>query len=146
MADIVEVPLDAPEVQEPEPEPEPEIQEHVEEIAEEIPESEANKENTPPKKRGRPPGTKNKEKPIKTVAPKAAPKPKTAPKPKAKPKARTTTSYEGGDWEEDEEAPRGFDRNQLAAEVLALLQEQRHGQVLRRRNHYNSWFQNHAIR
>ena len=128
MADIEEIPLDQTE----NTENNQEIVEDNEEIVENIEEEPA------PKKKGRPPGAKNKPKP---------PAPKSKPKPKAKVKKQP--EYEEYESEEEEQPPpRGrtqpaeVDRHQLAAEVLGLLQQQRYNQTTARRSHYASWFAN----
>ena len=127
MADIEEIPLNQTENTEHIPE---EVQDN-EEIAENIPEEPA------PKKKGRPPGAKNKPKPP-------------APKPKPKPKAKVKKQPEYEEYESEEEEPppprrrqpAEVDRHQLAAEVLGLLQQQRYNQTTARRSHYASWFAN----
>ncbi len=98
-------------------------------------------ENTPaPKKKGRPPGARNK-----TKAPAAA-NPSHVPKQKAKPKKKPVVEYE---YESEEEIPlprrkssQETDRHDLAAEVLGLLQQQRYARTNARRSHYASWFGN----
>ena len=92
-----------------------------------------------PKRKGRPPGAKNKPKPP-------------APKPKPKPKAKVKKQPEYEEYESEEEEspparrrvsqPAEVDRHQLAAEVLGLLQQQRYNQTTARRSHYASWFAN----
>ena len=127
MADIEEIPLDQTE----NTENNQEIIQENEEIVESIPAEPA------PKKKGRPPGAKNK--------PKAP-----APKPKPKPKAKVKKQPEYEEYESEEEElppprrrqPAEVDRYQLAAEVLGLLQQQRHNQTTARRSHYASWFAN----
>ena len=133
MAEIQEIPLDAVEA----PEAVPEVEDiQVMEPA--------------PKKRGRPPGVKNKAK--------APPAPK--PKPKAKGKAygreaparsAVPPSPESSSGEDTppprarrpaRHTPEPLDRRALAADVLGLLQEQRMSRGVARRNHYASWFQN----
>ena len=128
MAEIEEIPLDQIE----NTENNQEIMLDNEEIVENIEEQPA------PKKKGRPPGAKNKPKPP-------------APKPKPKPKAKVKKQPEYEEYESEEEEqppPRGrtqpaeVDRHQLAAEVLGLLQQQRYNQTTARRSHYASWFAN----
>jgi len=125
MAEIQEIPLDDVEA----PEAVPEVEDiQVMEPA--------------PKKRGRPPGVKNKAK--------APPAPK--PKPKAKRKAYVPPSPAESSSGEDTPPPRArrparhtpepLDRRALAADVLGLLQEQRMSRGVARRTHYASWFQN----
>ena len=97
-----------------------------------------------PKKKGRPPGAKNKPKPEPKAPP---PTPKAAPKPAPKPKAKRKPVVEQEEYEESEEEfePRRVpevDRHQLASEVLGLLQQQRYTAATRKANHYRSWFQN----
>ena len=93
-----------------------------------------------PKKKGRPPGAKNKPKPA------PAPKPKPKPKPKYKKKVEHEEYYESEEEEEPppprRRQPAEVDRHQLASEVLGLLQQQRYNQTTARRNHYASWFTN----
>jgi len=98
-----------------------------------------------PKKRGRPPGSKN-----------VKPKPKPAPKPKPKAKQKKQVEYEEYTESEEEETPpprrrvsRGraeqpveLDRHALASDVIGILQQQRYQQTNARRNHYASWFSN----
>ena len=126
MAEIEEIPLDAVEA----PEAVPEVEDiQVMEPA--------------PKKRGRPPGVKNKAKAPPPPAPKA--------KPKANRKAYVPPSPDETS-EEDTPPPRArrparhtpepLDRRALAADVLGVLQEQRMSRGVARRNHYASWFQN----
>jgi hypothetical protein len=124
MAEIQEIPLDAVEA----PEAVPEV-EDIQEV-----------EAPAPKKRGRPPGVKNKAK--------APP----APKPKAKRKAYVPPSPAESSSGEDTPPPRArrparhtpepLDRRALAADVLGLLQEQRMSRGVARRTHYATWFQN----
>ena len=90
------------------------------------------------KKRGRPPGSRNR--------PKAAPEP--APKPKARAKEkRRVVHVEESSSEEEEPQPRSrggvvaLDRSTLAAEVLNLLQAQHVDRAAARRARYASWFQ-----
>jgi hypothetical protein len=126
MAEIQEIPLDAVEA----PEAVPEV-EDIQEV-----------EAPAPKKRGRPPGVKNKAK--------APPAPKA--KPKAKRKAYVPPSPAESSSGEDTPPPRArrparqtpepLDRRALAADVLGLLQEQRMSRGVARRTHYASWFQN----
>ena len=132
MATIEEIPLDNADNQENIPDNGQDIQESAPEIPEETI-SGNNPETPTAKKKGRPPGAKNKPKP-KPPAPKAPPK--------AKPRPKKPVVEE--EYESSEEEPRRpeIDRNQLAAEVLGLLQQQRHNQATARRNHYASWFQN----
>ena len=123
MAEIQEIPLDDVEA----PEAVPEVEDiQVMEPA--------------PKKRGRPPGVKNKA----TAPP--------APKPKAKRKAYVPPSPAESSSGEDTPPPRArrparqtpepLDRRALAADVLGLLQEQRMSRGVARRTHYATWFQN----
>ena len=126
MAEIQEIPLDAVEA----PEAVPEV-EDIQEV-----------EAPAPKKRGRPPGVKNKAK--EPPAPKA--------KPKAKRKAYVPPSPAESSSGEDTPPPRArrparhtpepLDRRALAADVLGLLQQQRMSRGVARRTHYASWFQN----
>ena len=133
MSEIIEEPLDPPVEEVPEEAPEP-------------PEEEVAPAPEPKRGRGRPAGSKNKPK-AQPVAPPPPPEP--TPKPKPKPKVKKhakpprTPRYEE-ESSEDEEPSRGsaeLDRNVLAAEVLALLQRQRHTKQQVRRDHYASWFQ-----
>ncbi len=127
MADIIEIPLEAEE-----------LTENAQEITENTEEKPA------PKKRGRPPGAKNRAK-----APPPAPPP--TPKPKAKKKPIKKVEYET-ESESDEELPPPrrsrrepvgqMDRHQLASDVLTILQQQRFDKSNARRNHYSSWFAN----
>mgnify|MGYP001599567662 CR=1 FL=1 len=137
MAEIQEVPLDNPQI----------IEEKAQDI-QETPMDNAEIEETPaPKKKGRPPGAKNK------------PKPKPAPKPAVKPKAKKKpqAEYEFDDDYDDEDIlqeappprrrraapmPQEMDRHALAADVLNILQQQRYDRTHARRNHYASWFAN----
>ena len=133
MTEIVEVPIQAEEPTE-----------NTAEILEVIPEN--TEDNPSTKKRGRPPGAKNKAKP--------APAPKPKPKPKAK--VNKVIEYEDEDYEEEYEeppprrrrapelqyVPQEVDRNALAAEVLGILQQQRYSQRDAKRAHYASWFTN----
>lgn len=148
MAEIEEVPLDTPQI----------IEENAQDI-QETPMDNVEIEETPaPKKKGRPPGAKNK--------PKPKPAPKPAPKPKAKKKPQV--EYEYDDDYDDEEIltelpppprrhssggakPRGtlrprraapVEMEALAADVLNILQQQRYDRTHARRNHYASWFAN----
>ena len=128
MADIIEIPLEAEELTE-------NAQENTEN----------NEEKIAPKKRGRPPGAKNRAK--------APPPPPPAPKPKAKKKSIKKIEYET-ESESDVEppAPRRsrrepeamgpMDRHQLASDVLTILQQQRYDRSNARRSHYASWFAN----
>lgn len=108
-------------------------------------------ENEPPpiKKRGRPPGAKNKPK----QEPK--PQPKAKPKPKAKRAVQPYAQEESESSEEEPQqvlqrpraqrraaAPPELDRTQLAAEVLGLLQQQHVAKASARRRTYASWFNN----
>ena len=103
-----------------------------------------NQEIPAPKKRGRPPGVKNKAKP--------APPPPPAPKAKPKAKRKYVPPSPEESSEEDTPPPRArstrrhkpepLDRRALAADVLGLLQEQRMSRGMARRNHYAAWFQN----
>ena len=130
MTTIEEIPLDNQETAQDIPENVEETQDIQEETVAEPP---------APKKKGRPPGAKNKPKP-KAPPPKAAP-PK--PKPKKKP---VVEEEEYEESEEEEYEPRRrvpeIDRHALASEVLGLLQQQRYNQATRKANHYRSWFQN----
>ena len=144
MAEIEEIPLDAVEA----PEAVPEVEEraaraqsaHIQEV--DVP---------APKKRGRPPGVKNKAK--------APPAPKAKPKAKRKAYGREAPARSAvppspaeSSSGEDTPPPRArrparhtpepLDRRALAADVLGLLQEQRMSRGVARRNHYASWFQN----
>ena len=130
MAEIQEIPLDAVEA----PEATPEM------VAEQVDTAEI--AAPAPKKRGRPPGVKNKTK--EPPAPKA--------KPKAKRKAYVPPSPAESSSGEDTPPPRArrparhtpepLDRRALAADVLGLLQEQRMSRGVARRTHYATWFQN----
>jgi len=139
MAEIQEIPLDAVEA----PEATPEM------VAEQVDTAEI--PAPAPKKRGRPPGVKNKAK--------APPAPKAKPKAKRKAYGREAParsavppSPDESSSEEDTPPPRArrparhtpepLDRRALAADVLGLLQEQRMSRGVARRNHYASWFQN----
>ena len=127
-SNIEEIPLDA-EPQIPEAQ---DIQEPVEENNQETVQSVESKRG-----RGRPKGSLNKAKP-----PPPAPKPKPAPKTKAKRKP-PPPEYESDSSEDGYQAPQSqYDSRQIAAEVLGLLQQQRHQNTAARRNHYASWFQN----
>ena len=134
MAEIQEIPLDQTENSENNPD-------NIE-ITQEI--CIDNHGEPAPKKKGRPPGAKNKPKP-------PAPKPK----PKAKKKKQSQApEYEEESDEYEEEPPRHqrrtasmsqpreVDRHALAAEVLGILQQQRYNQTTARRSHYASWFTN----
>ena len=93
------------------------------------------------KKKGRPPGARNKAKAS------AASNPSHVPKQKAKAKKKKpVVEYE---YESEEEIPlprrkvsQEADRHALAAEVLGLLQQQRYARTNARRTHYASWFGN----
>ena len=133
MAEIQEIPLDAVEA----PEAVPEVEDiQVMEPA--------------PKKRGRPPGVKNKTK--EPPAPKAKPKAKRkAYEPKAARSAVPPSPAESSSGEDTppprarrpaRHTPEPPDRRALAADVLGLLQEQRMSRGVARRNHYAAWFQN----
>ena len=99
-------------------------------------------ETPAPKKKGRPPGAKNK------------PKPKPAVKPKAKKQPQVEYEYDQDDYDDEETlqelppprrrraAPQEMDRHALAADVLNILQQQRYDRTHARRNHYASWFAN----
>lgn len=131
MADIEEILLDNNETDE-----------NIQDIQEEIvPEKQDIPDKETKNKKGRPPGAKNKPKPIIT-------KPKPKPKPKVKKQPVLESVYE-----EDEDSyesppapprrrPNEIDRNALAAEVLGILQQQRYNQTTARRSHYQSWFAN----
>ena len=126
MADITEIPLEAEELTE-------NVQENTEN----------NEEKIAPKKRGRPPGAKNRAK---------APPPPPIPKPKAKKKPIKKVEYETESDEDEEPPPRRsrrepeamgqMDRHQLASDVLTILQQQRYDKSNARRDHYSSWFAN----
>ena len=126
MAEIQEIPLDAVEA----PEAVPEV-EDIQEV-----------EAPAPKKRGRPPGVKNKAK-----AP-PAPKPKATAKRKAYVPPSPAESSSGEDTPPPRarrparQTPEPLDRRALAADVLGLLQEQRMSRGVARRTHYATWFQN----
>ena len=132
MTEIEEIPLDNVE-----------NTENNQEIIEDNTEIQENIQEEPaPKKKGRPPGAKNKPKP-------PAPKPKPKPKPKYKKKPEHEEYYESEEEEEphkrrasQSEIPQAMDRHQLAADVLGILQQQRYNQTTARRNHYASWFAN----
>ena len=126
MADIIEIPLETEE-----------FTENTQEITENTEEKPA------PKKRGRPPGAKNRAK--------APPPPPPTPKPKAKKKKPVEyEEYEESEEEETppprrrarQEQPVELDRNALASEVLGILQQQRYQRTSARRSHYASWFEN----
>ena len=99
------------------------------------------------KKRGRPPGAKNK--------PKTTPEAKKKPKAKAEVKTKAKKRPEPEEYESSEEsdappppprlkrarAPPAYDPHAVAAEVLGLLQQQRYHAQSARRAHYASWFQ-----
>jgi len=130
MAEIEEVPIQSEDI----PENAGDIAQDNQEIINEIPENAA-----APKKRGRPPGAKNK------------PKPKPAPKPKPKATQKKQVEYEEYTESEEEAPPRRrvrpeepmeLDRHALASEVLGILQQQRYQQTNARRSHYASWFTN----
>ena len=103
-------------------------------------EIEPTQEITPaPKKKGRPPGARNKTKASAASNP-------VVPKQKAKPKKKRIVEYE---YESEEEIPlprrkssQETVRHALAAEVLGLLQQQRYARTNARRSHYASWFGN----
>jgi len=127
-----------------------EVEEPRENTQEEMQNIKGNDEEKPaPKKRGRPPGAKNKARP---------PPLATAPPPKPKKRAVKKIEYET-ESESDEEppAPRRsrrngqiqeaasvghMDRHQLASDVLTILQQQRYDRSNARRSHYASWFAN----
>ena len=98
------------------------------------------------KKKGRPPGAKNKPKEPKAPPPTPNVAPKAAPKVKAKPKRKPVVEEEEYEESEEEYEPRRrvpeVDRHALASEVLGLLQQQRYNAATRKANHYRSWFQN----
>ncbi len=127
MAEIEEVPLD---IQETAIDTQ-ETNQEIEDIIEEIP---------VPKKKGRPPGARNKAKASAASNP-------VVPKQKAKAKKKKpVVEYE---YESEEEIPlprrkvsQEADRHALAAEVLGLLQQQRYARTNARRTHYASWFGN----
>ena len=138
MATIEEIPLEAPNQETVEEAP-PARREALPQTAE---------ETTAPKKRGRPPGAKNKSKVEALVevsalrdssAVKAVPKAKAVPV-KAKVK-RVVEEYSSSE-EEAATIPRApeLDRRALAAEMLEMLSQQRHGRANARREHYASWF------
>ena len=132
MATIEEIPLDNQETAQDIPETVEETQDNQEETVAEPP---------APKKKGRPPGAKNKPK---APPPKASPPKASAPKPKPKRKPVIEEEEYEESSEEDEPQRRvpQVDRHQLASEVLGLLQQQRYNQANARRNHYASWFNN----
>ena len=135
MATIEEIPLDTQETAQDIPENVEETQDIQEETVAEPP---------APKKKGRPPGAKNK--PKEPKAPPPTPKAKPAPKPKPRPKKKPVVEEEEYESEEEEYEPRRrvpkIDRHQLASEVLGLLQQQRYNAATRKANHYRSCFQN----
>ena len=130
---IEEIPINPQE----KPAASPEIPTDILEIHEDIKE-------TPPNKRGRPAGAKNK----------AKPRPEPAPKPKANTKKRIEYDEEESISGEEEDIPPprrsrresvhppDLDRHALAADVLTILQQQRYDRTNARRSHYASWFQN----
>ena len=135
MTTIEEIPLDIQETVE-------DIQENIEEI-QEIPEK---VEEAAPKKRGRPAGAKNKKKieeaPVEPVKAKPVKTPpvKTKPMktiPNKAPKKRPVEAYSSS----SEEEARPLDKRALAAEMLEILSQQRHGKANARRDHYATWFQ-----
>ena len=147
MTTIEEIPLDIPEVVEEAPPARREApnQETVEDIQEKV---------ETPKKRGRPAGAKNKKKiepivevkPVPKAIPKAKAVPKAIPKAKAIPvKAKVKRVVEEYSSSEEEAVaiPRApeIDRRALAAEMIEMLSQQRHGRANARRDHYASWFQ-----
>ena len=134
MAEIEEIPIEA--------EGTPE---NTQEVSTTIPENTEDIEDIQPapKKRGRPPGSKN-----------VKPKPKPAPKPKPKAKQKKPAEYEEYEDESEEDKappprrrvradqPVELDRHALASEVLGILQQQRYQRTSARRSHYASWFEN----
>ena len=134
-----------------------EVEEPRENTQEEMQNIKGNDEEKPaPKKRGRPPGAKNKARPSPLALAGATAPP--APPPKPKKRAVKKIEYET-ESESDEEppAPRRsrrngqiqeaasvghMDRHQLASDVLTILQQQRYDRSNARRNHYASWFAN----
>lgn len=133
MAEIEEIPVDSEEIME-------NIQENIQETInndEEIPPA--------PKKKGRPPGSRNR---IKEEEP-----PKETPKAKPRPKAKAPKPKKKVEEEEEEEEPPPrrrrvqqvpveVDRHALAADVLNLLQQQKHNRSAQKRALYASWFEN----
>ena len=131
MATIQEIPLDNQDVVE-------DIQD-IQEIVEDIPEP---LEIAAPKKRGRPPGAKNIPKvevvPVEVKKKAVRKTPAQIPAPPAKiPKVkRVVEAYSSS----DEDVAPVLDRRALAAEMIQMLSEQRHGKANARREHYASWF------
>jgi hypothetical protein len=128
MEQIVEVPLDAPEIEKNPPEAQPDVAE--------VPEAKRG--------RGRPKGAPNK--PKKEPAPREpSPEPVVPPKAKAKRKpveqkaVKKKPVYESSDSEGAPDA--GKTTRQIAGEVLELLSLQRANQRAQRRDRYAAWFQ-----
>ena len=126
MENIVEVPLDTPEIEKNPPEAQPDVAE--------VPEAKRG--------RGRPKGAPNK--PKKEPAPREpTPEPVVPPKAKAKRKpveqkaVKKKPVYESS----DSEADAGKTTRQIAGEVLELLSLQRANQRAQRRDRYAAWFQ-----
>ena len=129
MENIVEVPLDAPEIEKNPPEAQPDVAE--------VPEAKRG--------RGRPKGAPNK--PKKEPAPREpTPEPVVPPKAKAAAKRKPVEQkavkkkpvYESSD---SEGAPEAKTTKQIASEVLELLSLQRANQRAQRRDRYAAWFQ-----
>jgi len=127
MENIVEVPLDTPEIEKNPPEAQPDVAE--------VPEAKRG--------RGRPKGAPNK--PKKEPAPREpTPEPVVPPKAKAKRKpveqkaVKKKPVYESSD---SEGAPEAKTTRQIAGEVLELLSLQRANQRAQRRDRYAAWFQ-----
>ena len=124
---IEEIPIDAGETPEPE--------EAEASLEEEVPESPA--PEPAPKRRGRPPGAKNK------ATPKAAPPPPPVIK---RQRSRRPPTPESSSSSEDEPAPRGRTQSRedpmrlMAAEMLHLMQSQSMNRQQARANKYASWF------
>ena len=132
---IEEIPIDIEETQDIEESEIPQPEEPVE--SEEIPQPEA----PAPKRRGRPPGAKNKAK----SKPKAAPIIK-----RSVSRRRPPTPEDSEESEEEEPPPRPRRRQQevdpdpmrtVAAEMLHLMQTQNQNRHQARVNKYASWFQ-----
>ena len=130
MDNIVEIPLDAPEIEKNPPEAQPDVAE--------VPEAKRG--------RGRPKGAPNK--PKKEPAPREpTPEPVVPPKAKAAAKRKPVEQkavkkkpvYESSDSEGAPDA--GKTTKQIASEVLELLSLQRANQRAQRRDRYAAWFQ-----
>ena len=130
MENIVEVPLDTPEIEKNPPEAQPDVAE--------VPEAKRG--------RGRPKGAPNK--PKKEPAPREpTPEPVVPPKAKAAAKRKAVEQkavkkkpvYESSDSEGAPDA--GKTTKQIASEVLELLSLQRANQRAQRRDRYAAWFQ-----